>query len=227
MSEHNPLWQSARARALIAAKDVAPGCELARQSRGWRQADLGKASGYSASTISRLETGRSTPADVDKLRRISREVGIPSYVLGELLGLLPAGADTLAGTTSQPPVEDDSVRRRSLLVAGLTVPLGLLTALDDALASLPAPAAAETADVALQLRRARRLFDTGQMARLIAGLPEVASRRAVQSRANQGVDRLRARGRLLRPSDRSLEQDRPRPCKPHYCRPFDHLRSVV
>ena len=195
MSEHNPLWQSARARALIAAKDVGAVVKLARQSRGWRQADLGKASGYSASTISRLETGRSTPADVDKLRRISREVGIPSYVLGELLGLLPAGADTLAGTTSQPPVEDDSVRRRSLLVAGLTVPLGLLTALDDALASLPAPAAAETADVALQLRRARRLFDTGQMARLIAGLPEllaVAQFKAERTRESTDYGRAAA-----------------------------------
>lgn len=173
MSDHDPLWQSAQVRDLIAAKDVGGVVKLARQSRGWRQGDLGRATGYSASTISRLETGRSNPADFDKLRRISQEANIPSYVLGELLGLLPPGADTLAGATSQPPEEDDSVRRRSLLVAGLTVPLGLLTALDDALASLPVPAAAGTADVALQLRRARRLFDTGQVARLIAELPEL------------------------------------------------------
>lgn len=185
MSALDPLWQSARARALITARDIGGVVRFARQARGWRQSDLGAATGYSSSTISRLETGRGTPADFDKLRRISLEAGIPSNVLGELLGILPADTDTLARINGKQE-EDDPVRRRSLLVAGLTIPLGLLTALDDSLASPAVPAAASTADVALLLRRARRLFDKGHLAQLMAGLPRllaIAHMKAEQSRA--------------------------------------------
>jgi transcriptional regulator with XRE-family HTH domain len=173
VSTHDPLWRSAQARALVEARDVGGVIRFARQARGWRQADLGAAAGYSAATISRVETGHSTSADFDKLQRISREVGIPSSVLGELLGILPTGIDRLAKITGQRAEEDDPVRRRSLLAAGLTVPLGLLTALDDALASLPVPATNNAPDVALYLSRARKLYDTGDLARLVAGLPRL------------------------------------------------------
>lgn len=186
MSTHDPLWQSARLRALIEARDIGRVVRFARRARGWRQAELGAATGYSASTISRLETSRSTAADFDKLQRISREVGIPSSVLGELLGILPTEADRLAGITRQPAEEDDPVRRRSLLAAGITVPLGLLTALDDALASAPVPAAAKTADVALYLSRARGLYDAGNLVGLVAGLPQLLA--TAQFRAEQTKD---------------------------------------
>lgn len=186
MSTYDPLWQSAQVRALIEARDVGGVVRFARQARGWRQAELGEATGYSASTISRLETGRSTSADFDKLQRISREVGIPSSVLGELLGILPTGTDRLAGITQQRTEEDDPVRRRSLLAAGLTVPIGLLAALDDALASAPVHAAAETADVALYLSRARRLYDVGNLAGLVSGLPQLLA--TAQLRAEQTRD---------------------------------------
>ena len=173
MSTYDPLWQSAQVRALIAARDIGGVIRFARQVRGWRQADLGAATGYSASTISRLETGQGTPADFGKLQRISREAGVPSSVLGELLGISPDRTDTLARITRRQSEEDDPVRRRSLLVAGLTVPLGLLTTLEDALASPPVPEAAETADVDLLLSRTRRLFDKGHLAQLTAALPQL------------------------------------------------------
>lgn len=129
MTTYDPLWQSAQVRVLIEARDIGGVVKFARRARGWRQAELGIATGYSASTISRLETGRSSSADFDKLQRISREVGIPSNVLGELLGILVPRTDRLAKIVEQRVEEDDRVRRRSLLTAGLTVPLGLLTAL--------------------------------------------------------------------------------------------------
>jgi transcriptional regulator with XRE-family HTH domain len=173
VSTYDPLWQSAQMRALITARDIGGVIRFARQARGWRQAELGAAAGYSASTISRLETGRCTPADFDKLHRISREAGIPPSVLGELLGIIPSMTDTFTGIIRKQVEEDDPVRRRSLLVAGLTVPLGLLTALDDALASSPVSGAPVVADVAVQLGRARRLFDTGDLSRLVAGLPQL------------------------------------------------------
>lgn len=186
VSTNNPLWRSAQVRALIEARDIGGVVRFARQARGWRQADLGAATGYSASTISRLETGRSTPADFDKLQRISREVGMPPSVLGELLGILPAATDKLTRITRQRAEEGDAVRRRSLLAAGLTVPLGVLAALDDALASAPVPAAADAADVALYLSRARRLFDAGDLAGLVAGLPQLLA--VAHARAEQTQD---------------------------------------
>jgi hypothetical protein len=93
--------------------------------------------------------------------------------------------------------EDDPVHRRSLLVtAGLTVPLGILTAFDDALASMPVPVAADgTKDVALRLYRARRQFDTGQLARLVGGLPDllaIAHVKAEQTREPKDYARLAA-----------------------------------
>jgi transcriptional regulator with XRE-family HTH domain len=181
----DPLWHSTQMQALIAARDIGGVVKFARQARRWRQADLGAATGYSASTISRLEKGHGTQADFGKLRRVAREVGVPSDVFGELLGILPARTDTLARTSRKPGEEDDLVRRRSLLVAGLTVPLGLLTALDDSLACPPVPVATGTANVALRLSLARRLFDTGNLAALVHGLPEllaIAHAKAEQTR---------------------------------------------
>jgi transcriptional regulator with XRE-family HTH domain len=186
VSTYDPLWQSAQVRTLIEAKDIGGVVRFARQARGWRQAELGAATGYSASTISRLETGRSTSADFGKLRRISREVGIPSNVLGELLGIVPSGTDRLTRIVEQRVEEDDRVRRRSLLAAGLTVPLGLLTALDDALASAPVPAAAGTADVAFHLSRARKLYDAGNLSGLVADLPQLLN--IAQFKAEQTND---------------------------------------
>jgi len=66
------------------------------------------------------------------------------------------------------------MRRRTLVAAGLAVPSRLLTRLDDALALLPAPSRAAAPDeIAARLRRARRQFDTGDLARLIAELPDL------------------------------------------------------
>ena len=195
VSALDPLWQSAHARALITARDIGGVIRFARQARGWRQADLGAATGYSASTISRLETGHGTPADFDKLQRISRKAGIPPNVLGELLGILPTDTDTLARINGKQPEEDDPVRRRSLLVAGLTIPLGLLTTLDDSLALPTVPTAADAADVGLMLRQARRLFDKGHLAQLVTGLPRllaIAHTKAEQTRAPEDYARSAA-----------------------------------
>ncbi|MGH3889352.1 MAG: helix-turn-helix domain-containing protein [Pseudonocardiaceae bacterium] len=66
MGTHDALrWDSARARALIADRDVGGAVRPARRVDGWRQSDLGNAAGYSASMISRLETGRRGSSDVN------------------------------------------------------------------------------------------------------------------------------------------------------------------
>ena len=169
-STHDDQWQSPRLRALIAARDVGGVIRFARQRRGWKQSDLGKASGYSASTISRLETGRRAGIDLHLLHRVTDAAGVPGHVLSALI----APAATVAATTGQ-LAKEDSMRRRTLLsAAGLAVPAHLLSRLDDALAVLPVPSSpALPARIASHLTRARDSFDTGDLARLVAELPGI------------------------------------------------------
>lgn len=171
MDASDGLWHSGRMRTLIAARNVGGAIRLARQARGWRQADLGAATGYSASTISRLESSRRATVDVDMLRRVASAVGMPAEVLGVLLGIGEVPRATVA--RYGPPEEEDPVRRRALLAAaGLTVPLRLLSAVDDAFVALPRlPGTVGVADVTSLLLRARREFDAGAMTRLIDRLP--------------------------------------------------------
>jgi transcriptional regulator with XRE-family HTH domain len=98
----------ARARALIAARDVGGVVRLARQTRGWREVDLGQAAGYSASTISRLETNRRASVDLEMLRRVARAAGVPGDVLGVLLGL--SALATVTATIGRRAEEDDPMR---------------------------------------------------------------------------------------------------------------------
>ncbi|MGH3568556.1 MAG: helix-turn-helix domain-containing protein [Pseudonocardia sp.] len=186
MNAHDALWDSARAHALIVARDVGGAVRLARQTRGWRQADLGREAGYSASTISRLETSRRASIDVGMLRRVAHTVGIPGDVVGALLGLpVPA---TVAATTGRHAEEDDPMRRRELFAAaGLAVPLRLLAALDDALALMPASTCAGSSrEISARLACARRLFDTSDLTRLVAGLPDLLA--AAHEAAEQDGD---------------------------------------
>ncbi|MEO3854429.1 helix-turn-helix transcriptional regulator [Acrocarpospora sp. B8E8] len=171
MGTHDALWDSARARALIASRNLGGAIRLARESHGWRQADLGRATGYSASTISRLETGHRVCADVDILIRVARAVALPTDLLSVFLGI-PAEPPAAAGADR---AEENPVRRRSFIAAaGLTVPLPLLTRLDDALVLLPTPARPATpAGLAQRLARARRQFDAGDLAGLVAELPDL------------------------------------------------------
>lgn len=100
---------------------------IARTAAGWSQADLGARCGYSASQISRWETGRQPLRDVTLLRRLAEVFHLPPQEFGL------ADADTAVSSGSAPqsghrvgwvtipmPEEDDSVRRRMfLLAAGL------------------------------------------------------------------------------------------------------------
>ncbi len=68
---------------------------------------------------------------------------------------------------------DDPMLRRTLIAAGLTIPL---VRFDDALALLPPPVRlASRPEIVSRLARARRLYDCGDIARLINGLPDSPS----------------------------------------------------
>jgi len=162
----DPLWDRAMTRNLISRQDAGSLLRLARRARGLRQVDLARRIGCSASTISRLET-RSRTADLELLRQAAAAVGIPSGVLGAVLGL-----DGGPATKVAPDREEDRMRRRTLLAAaGLAGPAGLLTAMDDALALTPGPAGVPHAPVAPRLVAARRQFDAGAHTRLLSTLP--------------------------------------------------------
>lgn len=165
MDARDALWDSSRVRALINARDVGGLLRAARQARGWRQADLGHASGYSASTISRLETRRRAPSDLPTLRRVADAVAIPADVLGAALGLSSTSSTTVAAAALQPRFREDPVKRRTFLAAaGLAVPAPALASLEEALAPRPVPATPVTAgEVTAHLARARALFDAGDL----------------------------------------------------------------
>src|SRR5262249_39237734 len=99
---------------------------LARTALQLNQAELGRRCNTSRSQISRWETGAPPLRDVPTLRRLAEALGLPAHVFG----LSPSGAPTPPVPPPSPRVaritdtgrEDDSVRRRSFLVAaGLAI----------------------------------------------------------------------------------------------------------
>ncbi|MFI0899320.1 transcriptional regulator [Streptomyces sp. NPDC020983] len=94
-------------------------------------------------------------------------MGVPNEVLSAALGLSESPAYTVAGSRD----EEDLMRRRSVLAAGLVAPQ-LLAGVDDALAAVPAPTAEPVAFRA-QMFRARSMFDAGRYTQVLDGLPAV------------------------------------------------------
>jgi tetratricopeptide (TPR) repeat protein len=105
---------------------------------------------------------------------------------GTLLGLTAPA--TVAATTDRRAEENDPMRRRELLTAGgLAIPLRLLTRLDDALALPPTPARANSpTEISARLTCARKWFDTSDLARLVADLPDLLA--AAHEAAEQDGD---------------------------------------
>ncbi|MFE3588149.1 helix-turn-helix domain-containing protein [Streptomyces niveus] len=171
-------WGSTRAQALVAAGDVGGLIRWARRERGWRQADLGNAAGYSASAVSRLETGQRRAGDLDVVRVFADVLLVPAGVLAAVLRVMPPARNTVAiHADRHSDTEEDPLKRRSLLraaAAGVTVPTPVLTAFDESLALLPEPTVAPTpARLAEQFRRARALFNTGAHKHLFQVLPDL------------------------------------------------------
>ncbi|AJE82643.1 MULTISPECIES: helix-turn-helix domain-containing protein [Streptomyces] len=176
MHTHAPNWDSPRARALIDAGDVGGLIRWARVELGWRQVDLGKATGYSASAVSRLETAHRSATDLDMLRNFAQALFIPASALAAVLRVTPSLSTRVAATAGRHiEAEEDPMRRRSLLqAAGLAVPLTVLNGLDESLALLPGPTSAPTvSNLMTQFRRARALFDVGDHNKLVLALPNL------------------------------------------------------
>ncbi|MGW9213424.1 helix-turn-helix domain-containing protein [Embleya sp. NPDC055664] len=175
MVELRPPWDTPRVRVLAARGDVGGLVRLGRLARNWRQRDLGSIVGYSASTVSRLESGARSGRDVAVLRRLAAAVDMPVGVLGAALGVSAPLPARVGRTAARRDEEDDPMRRRRLLTASLAVvPVTALGGIDQALASIPTRSSPTTGnDVLALLARARGCYDGGDHARLVAALPEL------------------------------------------------------
>jgi len=115
--------------------------------------------GYSAATLSRLETGRRQLSDVTVLRRLAEVFDIPPGLFGlaDPVGApttrVPGGADRVAGTGPRRGGEEP-VRRRELLVGLAGAPL-LASAVPATAAGRVDPAAALVASMEELLLRRR------------------------------------------------------------------------
>lgn len=139
-----PAW----AQLPAARGDAGALLHLARAAAGLTLVEAGDLVGYSAATLSRMETGRRQLTDVQTLRRLAATFAIPADMLG--LTTAPAVQHTegpaiasLVGTAAAAAQEEsDPMRRRELLVGLATGPL--LAAAASAAAGSPAGAAPAT-----------------------------------------------------------------------------------
>ncbi|GAB3404172.1 helix-turn-helix domain-containing protein [Flindersiella endophytica] len=209
-------------RVAVQTADRGAIVRLARRAEGWTQADLGTRCGYSASTISRLESGAQPLSSIELLRTLSAVLRIPPALLG-LSPVLRHAESTWphsarpASTVGENNVEEDgdSVRRRELL-AGLT---GLGTAslfVQASGTSLAAPTPAthfvpaalfETASseavlppnvLAGRFAAARAAFDSCHYQQLASLLPRLIADSRVSRSQHQGIDSDRCSAVLAR-----------------------------
>ncbi len=127
MDATHPIWRTPAVQEAAAAGQFGALIRMTRTARRLSLVQAGKLVGYSASTLSRIETGQRKLTDVTQLRRFAEALGIPSHLFGltslkaaSSVGAAPppsAPAPTTVGGTSREG-GGDPVRRRELL-AGL------------------------------------------------------------------------------------------------------------
>lgn len=113
--------------AALLAQHHEPGTviRIARTALGWSQAELGRRCGYSASQVSRWETGRVPLRDVTLLRTLAGVLALPLEVFGLLANAPTRSIRPSSRMVTRIPgprcEEDERVRRRRFLLAtGLT-----------------------------------------------------------------------------------------------------------
>ena len=94
---HSP-WPTQAARDAAAAGQFGDLIRMTRQAKRLSLVQAGTLLGYSASTLSRIETGKRKLSDVTQLRRFADVLGIPPI----LFGLAPSATVTTAGAPSPP-----------------------------------------------------------------------------------------------------------------------------
>ncbi|MFJ5608472.1 helix-turn-helix domain-containing protein [Streptomyces sp. NPDC093221] len=190
MRPADPLWDSARARECAGRRRPGGLIRMGRLRLGWRQDELGRRIGCSASTVSRLETR--PVGDLRLVQRAARAVGVPDQLLGAALGLIAFGGTTVTAIAYGPQYEEDPMRRRSVVTAvALAAPASVLAGVDDVFAAVPSATVSHQA-VRGRLVRARGLFDAGRYTAVLAEVPGILAdaHRAAESRTEPGYGQL-------------------------------------
>jgi transcriptional regulator with XRE-family HTH domain len=151
MDAAHPIWPAAAVQEAAEAGNFGALIRMARTSRQLSLVRAGKLVGYSASTLSRIETGQRKLSDVTQLRRFADVLGIPPHLFGLTVRTAPPAAGAALLPSAPAPITvggtlreggDGVVLRRELLV-GLVGVTG--TALAGAAARPPGARVALTA----------------------------------------------------------------------------------
>ncbi|GAA3957182.1 helix-turn-helix domain-containing protein [Actinoplanes auranticolor] len=187
----NPAVQQA-----VRAGDYATILRFSRLAAGLTLEQLGAAGGYSASTLSRLESRRRRIRDVDELRQLADLYDVPVHLFGLATAAGDADGSNLAGRADG---GGDSVHRRNFLAG--TAAVGVSAAMQ-ATPAAAAPTASTIEDVlfgrltaeplpahqlAAQLAAARADYRAARYTRLARRLPKLLAQ-AVSSRAAAAAD---------------------------------------
>lgn len=121
---NDPDWATMPSAVQAAAGDDYPKLlRLARTAAGLTLAQAGQLTGYSPSTLSRLETGHRRTCDARELRRLAQIYKIPEHLMGLSPPSEAVGPNSL---TAVPDDGGDPMRRRDLLASGVLAAAGAL-----------------------------------------------------------------------------------------------------
>ncbi|MDQ2880141.1 MAG: helix-turn-helix domain-containing protein [Actinomycetota bacterium] len=155
MDAQDPIWRSPAVQQAAAAGQFGALIRMTRTARGLSLVRVGHLVRYSASTLSRIETGQRKLVDVTELRMFADTLGIPPHLFGLTSAATPAAGGPASPTLLPVPTTvcqtpeggDDTLHRRQLL-AGLVGVTGV--ALLGPSTQPAAATAAPTADAYLQ-----------------------------------------------------------------------------
>ncbi|MGH3549272.1 MAG: helix-turn-helix domain-containing protein, partial [Pseudonocardiaceae bacterium] len=155
MDTTDPIWRSPAVQQAAAAGQFGALIRMTRTARRLSLARVGHLVRYSASTLSRIETGQRKLVDVTELRMFADTLGIPPHLFGLTSTSTPVAGRAAAPTLLPVPTTvcqtgeggDDALHRRQLL-AGLVGVTGV--ALLGPSTQPAIAAAAPTADAHLQ-----------------------------------------------------------------------------
>jgi transcriptional regulator with XRE-family HTH domain len=184
------------------ARDIGAQLRGARCARRLTQAEVGKACGYSASAISRIEAG-SMQIDHDRLLQIAAFLGLPPDRLIMTPGLHTNVLDSLG----RPGEEEDAVRRRNLfttaLAAGATTMVGAnrgeaaaridpAVGLEDILFRLPSAPSAPLPQLMQEMTAARAHYTAARYTALGGAVPGLLASASATRDASSGLAREKA-----------------------------------
>lgn len=201
-----PQWTANPAvQRAVHARDFATILRFSRLAAGLTLEQLGAAGGYSASTLSRLESRRRAIRDVTELRTLADLYDVPAEMFGLASTSGPADGSTLTTTVDG---EGDTVHRRNFLAGAAAV--GAATALP-ATPGTAAPTGHTIEDVvfgrlsaeplpgqqlAAQIAVARADYRATRYTRLARRLPRLLAQ-AVASRSASGIGEQAAAAQRL------------------------------